>query len=295
MKKKVAFTFLFFMLMLLAAFPANDKKLYRQADVHFANREWNEALMIYDKLLVTDKKNVSLYVGAIVSASEVKSPQSVLHYIELSEANGVSLDSLFVSVDRKSHILRNSAIYENMLLMMKQQQPWLKSLINRYLLNYYLFRHDSEGVIAVTGELLEQLPDNMDFLKARGDALFEVGRERESVEYFNRMLEIDDKNLDAYIFLGIYNFWKGSLEMKKINNEFNRLVTPTRMQYASHRKKQRDLLDTRFAASEKYLEKALAIKPTPYIRDVLYNIYVQRSEVDKAQAIKRAKARKQLL
>ncbi len=43
--------------------------------------------------------------------------QSVMHYVELSERNGVSLDSLFIGVNALTMAHRKSKIYENMLLL----------------------------------------------------------------------------------------------------------------------------------------------------------------------------------
>ena len=144
-----------------------NEKLYRKAETHFENREWSEALSMYNILLIENPKEVKLYVSSVVAASYKEAPQSVMHYVELSERNGVSLDSLFVGVNALTMAHRKSEIYENMLLLIKKEQPWLKKLINTYLLRFYRFRNDAPRIVEISDELLECFRMMKDFLNSK--------------------------------------------------------------------------------------------------------------------------------
>ena len=124
-----------------------NEKLYRKAETHFENREWIEALSMYNILLIENPKEVKLYLSSVVAASYKEAPQSVMHYVELSERNGVSLDSLFIGVNALTMAHRKSKIYENMLLLIKKEQPWLKKLINTYLLRFNRFRNEAPPIL----------------------------------------------------------------------------------------------------------------------------------------------------
>ena len=186
-----------------------NEKLYRKAETHFENREWSEALSMYNILLIENPKEVKLYVSSVVAASYKEAPQSVMHYVELSERNGVSLDSLFIGVNALTMAHRKSKIYENMLLLIKKEQPWLKKLINTYLLRFYRFRNDAPRIVEISDELLEMFPDDERLLKLKGDALLEQGEELQSFDCYKRIYQKDSTNRDALIFLGNFMYNRG--------------------------------------------------------------------------------------
>ena len=58
-----------------------NEKLYRKAETHFENREWSEALSMYNILLIENPKEVKLYVSSVVAASYKEASRSVMHYV----------------------------------------------------------------------------------------------------------------------------------------------------------------------------------------------------------------------
>ena len=294
MGKWISILFCVFFTVMSCAAGITNEKLYRKAETHFNNREWNEAMMMYDVLLTENPAYLPLYVSSIIASSKVGASQSVMHYIELSEKNGVSLDSLFIGVERLARNMQDTPIYENMLILMKGEQPWLKKIINGYLLRYYRFRNNYEEIVTIADELLLAVPDNIAILKVKGEALFMIGKEAESVGIYKKILELDSQNTDASLFLGNYYYWKGSEALKALDRNFNDLTSPNRMQYAVYKKEKDSILDSDFASAAYYLEKVSAKGMTPYVKQVLHDIYVQRSEVSKAEALK-PKVRKRLL
>lgn len=262
-----------------------NEKLYRKAETHFENREWSEALSMYNILLIENPKEVKLYVSSVVAASYKEALQSVMHYVELSERNGVSLDSLFIGVNALTMAHRKSKIYENMLLLIKKEQPWLKKLINTYLLRFYRFRNDAPRIVEISDELLEMFPDDERLLKLKGDALLEQGEELQSFDCYKRIYQKDSTNRDALIFLGNFMYNRGIEQLKELEMHYDSLMSPTRMQYASYEWEKNRILDTDFREAASYLEKADKQYTTPYLRKTLYSIYTRLAEIGKAEMI----------
>lgn len=290
--RKITVILLFSVVCTLQAAVLNEK-LYRKAETHFKNREWSEALSMYNILLAENPKEVKLYVSSIVAASYQEAPQSVMHYVELSERNGVSLDSLFVGVNALTMAHQKSRMYEDMLLLIKKEQPWLRKLINTYLIRFYRFRNDAPRVVEVSDELLEMFPDDETLLKLKGDALLEQGKDMLSVECYKRIYQKDSTNRDALIFLGNFMYSRGTKRQQELEARYDSLPSPTRMQYASYKWEKNKILDTDFREAAYYLEKADKQYTTPYLRKTLYSIYTRLAEVEKVEMIsKESKSRK---
>lgn len=271
-----------------------NEKLYRKAEDHFKNKEWAEALSMYNILLNENTQKVDLYVSSIVAASYQDMPQSVMHYVELSERNGVSLDSLFVGVNTLTKTLRKSGIYEDLLLLVKKEQPWLKNLINTYLIRFYRFRNDAPRIVEISDELLKTTPNDEKLLKLKGDALLEQGENIRSFDCYWQIYEKDSTNRDALIFLGNFIYSRGAEKLKDLEMRYDSLSSPSPRQLAIYREEKKEILDTDFREAAFYLEKAEKQYTTPYLRRTLYAIYSGLSENEKAAMfLTRSKSRKQ--
>ena len=85
MEKWISISLCVFFTVISYAAGITNEKLYRKAETHFNNREWNEAMMMYDVLLTENPTYLPLYVSSIIASSKIGASQSVMHYIELSE------------------------------------------------------------------------------------------------------------------------------------------------------------------------------------------------------------------
>ena len=262
-----------------------NEKLYRKAETHFNNREWAEALSMFNILLTENPKEVDLYVASIVAASYQDMPQSVMHYVELSERNGVSLDSLFVGVDALTMSHRQSEMYENMLLLIKKEQPWLKKLINTYLIRFYRFRNNAPRIVEVSDELLEMFPLDKRLLKLKGDALLGQGESLSAFDCYEQIYRQDSTDQDALIFLGNFLYDRGIERLKKLEMQDDSLAVYDLGHSAAYKKEKKEILDTDLREAAYYLEKAEAQYSTPYLRNALSVIYTRLSENEKAAAI----------
>ena len=136
------------------------RTVLRKADDHFANREWQEAVAMYDVLLERRPGRVKTYVDAVVASAMMNDSSSIMQYVVRSEMQGLSLDSLFTGIDVLSRSIGQSGIYEQVLLLVKEQQPWFTRVTNNYLLGYYVFRHDAEKILAAVSYTHLTLPTN---------------------------------------------------------------------------------------------------------------------------------------
>lgn len=67
---------------------------------------------------------VKTYVDAVVASAMMNDSSSIMQYVVRSEMQGLSLDSLFTGIDVLSRSIGQSGIYEQVLLLVKEQQPW---------------------------------------------------------------------------------------------------------------------------------------------------------------------------
>ena len=128
---------------------------------------------------------------------------------ERTQQHGVSLDSLFNGVRKVSFTMGTAKAYEEFLLLVKDRQPWLSRNVCIYLLDYYMYRNDSQNVKEITQELLEHTPDNVEYLKCFANACMQLGDFENMEIYFKRVLEIDNHDEDALVALG--NYYAGML------------------------------------------------------------------------------------
>ena len=168
------------------------RTVLRKADDHFANREWQEAVTMYDVLLERRPGRVKTYVDAVVASAMMNDSSSIMQYVVRSEMQGLSLDSLFTGIDVLSRSIGQSGIYEQVLLLVKEQQPWFTRVTNNYLLGYYVFRHDAEKILAVADELLSVMPGQINYLKAKACAkkYFTIAARVRSNKYLSEQLSM---------------------------------------------------------------------------------------------------------
>lgn len=287
--KTLFLTFVLSLISLGSVISQHNSNLHRKADLHFKNGEWEEAMTDYNTLLTEDSRNLELYTEAIISSLSVNDYMASSRYVNLSDSNHITLDSLLINMDIVTRTLRMTPIYEKFMNRLIVEKPELKVKIDNYLLKHYLFRKENLKTIVVANELLEISPDDIDLLKIKANALFKSGHESEALKCFEQVITLQPQDKDAYIFIGNYYYIKGHVLMYNINKDYNGITTPNRMQYAAYKRKQKEALDNQFAKAAEYLEVAEKIRSTPMLKKILYDIYVQRSEVAKAEFIKRSK------
>ena len=232
------------------------RTVLRKADDHFVNREWQEAVAMYDVLLERRPGRVKTYVDAVVASAMMNDSSSIMQYVVRSEMQGLSLDSLFTGIDVLSRSIGQSGIYEQVLLLVKEQQPWFTRVTNNYLLGYYVFRHDAEKILAVADELLSVMPGQINYLKAKADALLLLGNDTAAVEVQKTILES-------------YYAIKGQEKLKSIDQQYLEDSNGLSISASVYKEEKRQVIDDDIACAKKYFTIAARVRSNKYLSEQL--------------------------
>ena len=267
-------------LILLCAtlFPALAEMPYRtalrKADDHFANEEWREAIVMYDLLLERRPSRVKTYVDAVVSSAMLNDSSSVMAYVVRSEKQGVSRDSLFSGVDACSRAIGHTAVYEQVLLLVKKEQPWFTRVANNYLLGYYSFRRDAPKMIEIADELLAVMPDHIGYLRAKAEALLLLGAHEKALAVQQSILKIDSLDFDANVFMGSYYAMKGrekldSIDKRYLGGDDN---LPASVRKKTYTREKQTIIDTDIARAKRYFSTASHTRGNKYLSEQLASL-----------------------
>ena len=209
------------------------RTVLRKADDHFVNREWQEAVAMYDVLLERRPGRVKTYVDAVVASAMMNDSSSIMQYVVRSEMQGLSLDSLFTGIDVLSRSIGQSGIYEQVLLLVKEQQPWFN------------------------------------YLEAKADALLLLGNDTVAVEVQKTILDIDSLNFDANLFLGSYYAIKGQEKLKSIDQQYLEDSNGLSISASVYKEEKRQVIDDDIACAKKYFTIAARVRSNKYLSEQL--------------------------
>ena len=245
------------------------RTVLRKADDHFVNAEWRDALVMYDTLLERRPGRVKTYVDAVVASAMLNDSAAVMQYVVRSEMQGLSLDSLFTGIDVLSRSIGQTGVYEQVLLLVKSEQPWFTRVANNYLLGYYEFRRDAVHTLAIADELLAVMPRQVNYLKSKANALLLAGDSEAAVEVQKSILQIDSLDFDANLFLGSYYAVKGQERLDSIDTRYLEEVGQPPVQASYYREAKREVLASDIASARRYFTAAVQRQSNRYLTDQL--------------------------
>ena len=245
------------------------RTVLRKADDHFVNAEWRDALVMYDTLLERRPGRVKTYVDAVVASAMLNDSAAIMQYVVRSEMQGLSLDSLFTGIDVLSRSIGQTGVYEQVLLLVKSEQPWFTRVANNYLLGYYEFRRDAVHTLAIADELLAVMPRQVNYLKSKANALLLAGDSEAAVEVQTSMLQIDSLDFDANLFLGSYYAVKGQERLDSIDARYLEEAGLPPVQATHYREAKREVLAADIAAAHRYFTTAAQTRSNRYLNDQL--------------------------
>ena len=272
----------------IKVFP-QDSSLRRKADLHFNNGEWMEALQDFDLLLQEDPRNREAYAYTVISAMKIADYTAVAEYMVKAETYRILPDTLLPEINRLTRELGYPALYETLLKELGDRIPSWKKKTDYYLLDYYRFRRQHLQVVRIIDEMTGEGEENAELLKIKAHALSNACYDREALKCYERVMELLPDDPVAYVFAGNYYYLTGLKKLKEAAKRYNSLSSPTRMQYGAFKKEQREVLENEYEKAVRYLETADRLQPTPALKKTLYDIYVQRADVTRAEAVKRSK------
>lgn len=106
-------------------------------------------------------------------------------------------------------------------------------------------------------EYLQYDPKSVSALVSCADMEMMRGKEEDALRTYEKVISLDADNLQANIFLGNYYFLQAEKEKKKLEDDFKKVASPTRMQYARYRNGLSDVYANGYAKAKGYLQRVL--------------------------------------
>ena len=128
-------------------------------------------------------------------------------------------------------------------------------------------------------EFLQRHPEDVPALVACAEMELMRGREKEASKLYEKVLTLDGDNLQANIYLGNYYYLQAEKDRKKLDDDYKKLSSPTRMQYARYRNGLSDLFINNYTKAKNYLQRVLQLFPSMEAGNTLERIKKIEAEI----------------
>lgn len=179
-------------------------ELAAKADRFYRHGEWLSALAMMHLMLDERPDEVPVQARAIVAAGMTADSVAQLRITRNAIDRHIPFDSLFHSVEKAALAQGRPAIYTVYLERVAAAEPWLARSIDSYLLAFYTFRRNPEGMIRYSRKMLDGMPDNLKFLKILADGYMTGGQWDNAVSVLDRILELSPDDTGSLLSLGNY-------------------------------------------------------------------------------------------
>ena len=181
-----------------------DNSTAARAARFFSYREWINAGALYTMLLGDHPDNTLYCARAIVSAGMLGDTLQQTTLTNNALDAHIAVDSLLTAVERTSFSVGQTSLYEEYLLHTKSTSPWLARVIDGYLMRYYTYRRNPEGMIAYSKIMLSGNPESLPFLYTLAQGYLLSGQTDDAVGTYLKIVEIDPQSIDALLYLANY-------------------------------------------------------------------------------------------
>lgn len=127
----------------------------KKAERYFNNREWRNAQAILQIMSTQRPEVADTYSRGMVVAAMCNDTISEIDFLERALKAGIDPDTVFNNVETISFSIGQTDLYECSMLLAQSVRPELSKLLERRLLDYYIFRRDGEGMIGYSRRLLD--------------------------------------------------------------------------------------------------------------------------------------------
>lgn len=181
-----------------------DNSTEARADRFFSYREWINAGALYTMLLGDHPTNTLYCSRAIVSAGMLGDTLQQTTLTNNALDAHIPVDSLFTAVERTSFSVGQTSLYEEYLLRTRDASPWLARVIDGYLMRYYTYRRNPDGMIRYSRIMLEGNPESEPFLYTLAQGYLIAGRMDDAIATYRRIVELNPESLEALLYLANY-------------------------------------------------------------------------------------------
>ena len=157
----------------------------------------------------------------------------------------------------------------------------VSSRMGRELAAYYKKSRSYDKAYLFYKELLQKSPNDVNCLVSCAEMEVCRGRESEALETYRKVLSLDADNLAANIFLGNYYYLMAEQEKKKLESDYKKLSSPTKMQYARYRDGLSKLFATGYEKARSSLQKVVLRFPSTEAQKTLDKILRIEKEVNR--------------
>ena len=141
-------------------------------------------------------------------------------------------------------------------------------LVNE-LATYYKHKRNYDKAYLFYREFLQYHSDDVPALVSCAEMEMMRGKEKDAVKTYEKVLILDANNLQANIFLGNYFYLQAK---KKLEDDYKKITSPTRMQYARYRNGLSDVYSNGYAKAKDYLQRVLQLFPSTEAGNTLEKI-----------------------
>ena len=127
---------------------------------------------------------------------------------------------------------------------------------------YYKKTRNYDKAYLFYKELLQNRPEDISSLVSCAEMEMMRGKEENAVKLYEKVLSLDADNLQANIFLGNYFYLQAERQKKSLEDNFKKLNTPTKMQYARYRNGLSDVFVNDYSKAKGYLQRVLRLFPS---------------------------------
>ena len=127
----------------------------------------------------------------------------------------------------------------------------------RELAAYYKDKRNYDKAYLFYKEWLQYNPEDVSGLVACAEMQMMRGETKDALKLYEKVLTLDADNLQANIFLGNYYYLQAEQKKKTLEENYKKIVSPTRMQYAHYRNGLSDVFSNGYGKANGYLQKVL--------------------------------------
>ncbi len=256
---------MYILLLLCIALPVGARdydRLATRARDHYEHDEWREVIYLTNRMVNIRPEDVRPYSAALIAAQYLSDTDTENRYLILSQQNRIPIDTLLQSVYNRARTRHDTQVYEGLLLNLKANNGWLSKVFNHYLLDYYAFARQTDKTIAIANELLQVTPENTRYIKIKADALFYQGDEKEAVELYEKLLDVEPTHYETLTLLGAYYASQGCKALDEIDTLYVHNPEPVDSVYMNMRQL---VIDSSIACAIDYMQRSQAIRPSDYL------------------------------
>ena len=138
----------------------------------------------------------------------------------------------------------------------------VSSRMGRELAAYYKKSRSYDKAYLFYKEWLQYNPEDVSGLVACAEMQMMRGETKDALKLYEKVLTLDADNLQANIFLGNYYYLQAEQKKKTLEENYKKIVSPTRMQYAHYRNGLSDVFSNGYGKAKGYLQKVLQLFPS---------------------------------